>query len=212
MGIIRLQMWHTMRERFALFVLASLAVVAILHGYPCSSVALAQTAVSQQAPVTFKGWDITPLVGIAITVITAALGLVAKKIAAWSASSTALTNTQRAQIKLAEIGFSMVGDLWTQFSREFQLRIADGKIDAEDREEFKRLVSENIEKYTSKEELAKIADALGLPLPGIIARVVEYVIDRLTKAHDPSTPEVSAKAYPVDEDPELAALREASRG
>jgi hypothetical protein len=160
--------------------------------------ALAQEATGP----TFKGFDLTPVIAGLVAVIGALLTWVSRKVASSQAASADKSRAETAAIRLAAIGLAMVGDLWDEMSREFQLRIADGEIDADDREAFRHLVSAKIEQYTSADELKKIAEALGLPLPGIIARVAEYAIDRLTKAHDPSTPEVSAKAYPVAADPE----------
>jgi hypothetical protein len=182
-----------MRYRL-LDVMVSLALVALF--FPL--LALAQAATPSTGP-TFRGYDLTPLIGAAVTILTGLFAWLAKKIAAAQSASAEASRAQTAQLQLAAIGLAMVGDLWNELSREFQLRIADGKIDADDRQAFRDLIQSRIEKYTSADELRKIAEALGLPLPGIIAKVAEYVIDRLTKAHDPSTPDVSAKAYPVDE-------------
>jgi hypothetical protein len=159
--------------------------------------ALAQT--SAPAGPTFKGFDLTPLIAGAITIVGALFAWLARKIAAAQTASAEKSRAELAALQLGAIGLAMVGDLWTELSAEFQRRVADGKIDAEDREAFRRLVAAKIEKYTSAEQLKVIAEALGLPLPGIIAKVAEYVIDRLTKAHDGAIVEVSAKAYPVAE-------------
>ena len=163
--------------------------------------ALAQAATGDSGP-TFHGFDLTPIISGLVVVVGALFTWLARKVAASQDASAEKSRAETAGLRLAAIGLAMVGDLWNELSREFQLRIADGKIDADDREAFRTLIASRIETYTSAEELKKIAEALGLPLPGIIARVAEYVIDRLTKAHDPLTPEVSAKAYPVDPAPE----------
>lgn len=174
------------------FILTALAVLVV---FPV--IALAQTLAQESTGFTFRGFDLTPILSGLVLVIGAAFAWVSKKIAAANTATAANAGASTALLKLGNIGFSMAGDLWSQFSVEFQKRIADGKIDADDREYFRLMVKQNIEKYTSAEELKKIADALGLPLPGIIARVAEYIIDRLTKAHDPVIEEVSDLAYPV---------------
>lgn len=191
-------------------ILFTFACIAILHGYPCSSVALAQTAVTAPAGPTYHGFDLTPLISGLVVIIGGLLAWLGRKVAAASSASEQLSKAQRAQLQLAGIGLAMVGDLWNELSVEFQLRIADGKIDADDRAAFKRIVEAKLEKYSSAEQMKGIAEALGLPLPGVIAKIVEYIIDRLTKAHDPRIAEVSAKAYPIDaDDAELERLRQA---
>jgi hypothetical protein len=159
------------------------------------AVALAQPVEVQ--PVVIKGWDITPFIGAFLFAMTALLTYLAKKIGAAQDAVKAESGAKAAAVRLGAIGFAMIGDLWDSLSREFQTRIADGVIDANDRAAFGKIVESKIEKYTSADELKKIAEALSLPLPGIIAKIVEYAIDRLTRAHDPEMTDVSAKAYPV---------------
>lgn len=180
-----------MKRSSYLEILVAAALVAVV--FPL--VALAQATGTGPS---YRGFDLGPIIAGLVTVIGALLAWVGRKIAKAQEASAEQSRAETAALRLAAIGLAMVGDLWHELSREFQLRIADGKIDADDREAFRQMVAAKIEQYTSADELKKIAEALGLPLPGIIARVAEYVIDRLTKAHDPSTPEVSAKAYPVD--------------
>jgi hypothetical protein len=143
--------------------------------------------------MTFKGIDLTQIIGIVISIIGALLVKAQAKIAASSAKSAAWA-------QLANIGLSMVRDLWDDLSREFQARVADGVIDAADKEEFRRIVSEKVEQYTSRAELSKIASTIGLPMPGLIAWLAEFLIDRLVKAFDADTPEV-ADSFSVAEEP-----------
>ena len=161
--------------------------------------ALPFTVLAQEAApaITFRGFDLSPLIGLLITIVTGLFAWLARRIAAAQAASAQQSAAQTALLKLSALALTMAGELWSEFSAEFQRRIADGQIDAADREAFRQLVAAKIEKYTSAEELRKIAEALGLPLPGIIAKVTEFVIDRLAKAHDPVIQDVSAKAFPV---------------
>lgn len=173
-----------------------LAVVAFV-ALALPAFVFAQTLAQESTGFTFKGFDLTPLIAGLVAVVGGLLAWVGRRISSAQQASAELSRAETAGLRLAAIGLAMVGDLWDEMSREFQVRIADGKIDADDREAFRRLVAGKIETYTSADELKKIAEALGLPLPGIIARVAEYVIDRLTKAHDPVVLEVSDLAYPV---------------
>lgn len=180
------------------FTFVELLLVAALVTVAVPLVVLAQTTATGP---TIRGFDLTPIIAGAIAVIGAVFAWLSRRIADSQAAAAERSRAETAALRLGAIGLAMVGDLWNELSREFQLRIADGKIDADDREAFRQLVAGKIEKYTSADELKTIAEALGLPLPGIIARVAEYVIDRLTRAHDPSITDVSAKAYPVDAEP-----------
>lgn len=180
------------------FMFVGLLLVAAFVAVAVPLVVLAQTTATGP---TIRGFDLTPIIAGLIAVIGAVFAWLSRRIAVSQEAAAERSRAETAGLRLAAIGLAMVGDLWNELSREFQLRIADGKIDADDREAFRQLVASKIETYTSAEELKKIAEALGLPLPGIIARVAEYVIDRLTRAHDPSITDVSAKAYPVDGEP-----------
>lgn len=146
---------------------------------------------------TWNGIPLLTLFGLLATVITGLLTYLSKKIGAANEAAAAQSSASAAMIRLGAIGFAMVGDLWTTFSAEFQKRIADGQIDADDRAAFRALITTKVEQYTSREELEKLAVAARLPLPGIIAWLAEYAIDRLTQAHDTRNTTVSAGAFPV---------------
>ncbi len=152
--------------------------------------------------MTFKGLDLTPLLQVLIsTVVPIVAGLLLR-----AQNKIAAANAQDAAWKrLAGIGLAIAGDLWHSLSTEFQTMIADGKIDEAERAAIKKMVEQKLEQYTSRGEIEKIAVALGLPLPAVIAWVAEYLIDRLTKAHDPMTPDVAEGAYPVRAAPAPAA-------
>jgi hypothetical protein len=149
---------------------------------------------------TWKGVPLIPVITALATVITGIFAYLGRKIGAANDAAAAQRNAAAAMIRLGAIAFALVGKLWDRLSREFQLRFADGVIDAADKLAFRKIVAEELEEFTSKEELEKLAVAAGLPMPGIIAWVAEYAIDRLTKAHNPSISEVSATAYPVRDD------------
>lgn len=151
---------------------------------------------------SYRGVPLSPLFAVLATVVTALLGWLGRKLASANEAAKEASKAQLALTRLGAIAFAMVGDLWTDFSREFQVRIADGKIDADDRLAFRALVDAKVEKYTSREELGKLAAALNLPMPGVIAWLAEWAIDRLTAAHDPDVPAVSSGAYPVSPEPE----------
>jgi hypothetical protein len=157
---------------------------------------LAQEVAGDAGP-TWKGIPILPVLSVLATIITGLLGLVGRRISAANAAAERASKAQAAMVRLAAIGFALVGKLWGRLSREFQLRFADGKIDDADRAAFRDIVEEELEAFTSREELQKIAEAAGLPLPGIVAWVAEYAIDRLTKAHDPRASDVSAGTFAV---------------
>lgn len=140
--------------------------------------------------MTFKGIDLTPLLSGLVIVVGYLLQRVTAKVAAAQEQNAAWT-------KLANIGLVIAGDVWSAMSAEFQSVIADGKITAEEREALKKVAMAQVEKYTTGDELSKIAATLGLPLPAVIGWVGEWLVDRFTKAHDTNNQTVSAGAYPV---------------
>jgi hypothetical protein len=155
-------------------------------------------ALAQATGPTYKGFDLTPLIAGVITLLGGLLAWVSRKVAAAQTASAEKSRGELALLRVAAIAMAMAGDLWNELAREFQVRVADGSIGPGDREAFRQIVAAKIEEYTSADELAKLAAALGLPLPGLIAKVAEFIIDRVTKAHDVTIQDVSAKAFPVD--------------
>lgn len=140
--------------------------------------------------MTFKGIDLTPLLTGLVLVVSYLIQRVTSKLADAKTQDAAWT-------KLANLGLAIAGDVWAAMSAEFQLAIADGRITSTERTALKAVAVAQVEKYTSSEELAKIATALNLPLPAVIGWVGEWLVDRFTKAHDPDNQTVSAGAYPV---------------
>lgn len=146
--------------------------------------------------MTYKGIDLSGLISVVIAIVGALLTKITAKLAASNAK-------QAAWAQLANIGLAMVRDLWDELSREFQARIADGMVDAADKDALRAIISAKVEVYTSKAELEKIAKAVGLPLPGVIAWLAEYMIDRLVKSFDANTPEV-ADSFVVKDEPDMS--------
>lgn len=140
--------------------------------------------------MTFKGIDLTPI----LTGLVLVIGLLIQKAIAAVGQAKETDNTLK---KLEVLGLAIAGDVWNAMSFEFQAAIADGSISAEERAKLKVLVQVQIEKYTSSEELSKVAKTLGLPVPSVIGWVGEWLIDRFTKAHDQANSEVSSSAYPL---------------
>lgn len=165
------------------------------------SIALAQEAMTQ-APSN----PLFTILSAVIPIITLLFTWVGNKIASANEAAKQKHNVEAAFIRLGAVAFAMAGDLWGQLASEYQNRVADGSIDAKDREAFRALIDQNIEKYTSRAELEKLAAATGLPLPGVIAWIAEWVIDRLTKANDPKIMEVPSMYPPRDANDKLTDL------
>lgn len=160
---------------------------------------LATQAIAQEVMdtgPTWKGIPLLPLITTLATIITGLFTWLGRKIGAANDAAKNKANAEAAFIRLGAVAFAMAGDLWTILSNEFQVRIADGTFDKADRDAFKEIINRQIEKYTSREELEKLAAATGLPLPGVIAWIAEWVIDRLTKANDPDIMEVPSMYAP----------------
>lgn len=137
--------------------------------------------------MNWKGIDLTQLIAGIIAIIGALLARAQTKIAEGNAE-------RNAWARLAVIGLAMANDLWESLTITYQQDMVDGKLD---RELYTKILGDKLEKYTSKEELEKIAKAVKLPVPGILAWLAEYIIDRILAAHNPANAGVSAKQYPV---------------
>jgi hypothetical protein len=147
--------------------------------------------------MTYKGIDMTQIILAVIAIVGMLLTKAQQKLADSKAQESAYA-------RLGVIGLAMLADLWDELSREFQLAIADGNITADERAVLRKVIEAKIEKYSSRGELQKLAEALKLPIPGIIAWFAEYAIDRLTAAHNPANSRVSEAAYPIKEVEETA--------
>lgn len=137
--------------------------------------------------MTFKGIDLTQIVLALVAVIGFLLQRAQAKLADASTQDAAYK-------RLAVIGLSMVADLWGALTEAYRQDMLDGTLD---RELYKKIIEEKIEKYTSRAELEKLATAAKLPVPGIIAWLAEFAIDRIMSAHDPDNIGVP-QVYPVN--------------
>ena len=148
--------------------------------------------------MTFKGIDLSPLLTVVMSLVTALFGWLATSLKKKADAETANSKAQTAILKLGEIGLAMVTDAWQTLAPAVQQRLADGNFSAQDRADIEAMVGTLLEKYTSSGEIQKITEALGLPLPGIIAKLAAFIIDRVTKAHDPEIlTSASPAAFPV---------------
>ena len=146
--------------------------------------------------MSWNGIPLGPILALLGTIVTGLLGWLATRVSGWAKTQQQQSAATAALARLATVGMAMLGDLWASFDAEFQKRFADGKIDAEDREAFRKLIDQAIDKYTSRAELEKVAQAAGLPVAGAIAWLAEWAIDRLMQARDPRNAAVPAGAYP----------------
>jgi hypothetical protein len=179
----------------AAFTICVLAAVVFL-----ATPAIAQEVFQDTGP-TWKGISILPLISALATIVTGLFAWLGRKIGAANDAAKDKSTVEAAFIRLGAVAFAMAGDLWTKLSTEYQTRIADGSFDAADREAFKTIIGREIERYTSREELVKLAEATKLPLPGVIAWVAEWIIDRLTKANDPDIVAVPSMYAPREVEP-----------
>jgi hypothetical protein len=129
-----------------------------------------------------------------MSLVTALFGWLALALKRKAEAETAASKAQTAMLKLGEIGLAMATDAWQTLAPAVQARVADGEFSVEDRKAIEAIVASLVDKYTSSGELQKIAEALGLPVPGIIAKIAAFIIDRVTAAHDPDILESAAPA------------------
>ena len=148
--------------------------------------------------MTFKGIDLSPLLQVIMSLVLGLFGWAATALKKKADADTAASKAQTALLKLGQIGLAMATDAWQTLAPAVQVRVADGNFSAQDRADIEAMVGKLLEKYTSSDELQKITEALGLPLPGIIAKLAAFIIDRITSAHDPQLLNTaSPAAFPV---------------
>ena len=152
--------------------------------------------------MTWNGIDLSGILSIVVTIITGLLGWAATSLKKKADADAAASKAATAVVKLGQIGLAMATDAWQTLAPAIQARLADGSFSADDRKDVEGMVAQLLSKYTSSDELTKITSALGLPLPGIIAQIAAFIIDRVTKAHDPDllTGTASPMAFPVADD------------
>jgi len=141
--------------------------------------------------------DLGPILGLLATIITGLLGWLATGIKSRQAAQTAQDKATTALLKLAAIAASLLSKGWGQLSPVLQQAFADGSFSDADRAAVEAAVQKLLKDVTDEATLAEIGSALGLPLPGIIAKIAASLIERWTQAHDPVITTVSANTFPV---------------
>lgn len=147
--------------------------------------------------MTWNGVDMTSIITALAGIITALLGWAANSIRKRQEADAANTRAQTALLKLGAIAIAMAGRAWDKLSPAIQQAMADGKITAEERGAIEAEVQALLKDFTSSDDLAQIASALGIPLPGLVAKIAAMLIEKFAFAHDPGNVTVSAKAFPV---------------
>lgn len=149
--------------------------------------------------MTWNGIDLSGILGTVVSVVGALLGWLLMVIRKKQEASAAQTKAETAILKLSEIAAMLAGKAWAELSPKVQAAFAnDGKIDPTERAEIETVIAKLVEEFTDAASLKEIASALGLPMPGIIARIAAYIIDMVTKAHDPEIlNSMSPSAFPV---------------
>ena len=150
--------------------------------------------------MTWNGIDLTQILALLATVVTGLLGWLANSIKKKQEASAAQSKAETALLKLAAIAAGMAGRAWSNLSPVVQKAMADGKLDAPERAEIEAKVQELLKDFASADDLKLIADALGIPLPGLVAKIAAMLIEKFAFAHDPTTPNQSRLAFPVTND------------
>jgi len=132
-----------------------------------------------------------------VPVVTGLLAWVANSIAKRNSAAAAESKALTAGLKLAAIGAALLQKGWTHIGPEVQTALADGKIDESERATIEASIRELLKDVTDEATLKEISDALGLPLPGVIAKIASYLIEKWTQAHDPVVVTASANTYPT---------------
>ena len=147
--------------------------------------------------MTWNGIDLTSILTALAGIVTALLGRAANSIRKRQEAQAEASKAEKALIQLGVIAVGMAGRAWDKLSPEIQKAFADGKMSPEERAGIEALVGELLKDFASSDDLESIAKTLGLPLPGIIAKIAAMLIERFAFAHDPANPGVSRLAYPV---------------
>ena len=150
--------------------------------------------------MTWNGIDLSGLLGTLASILTALLGWVAISIKKKQEASAQQSKAETALLKLAAIATSMAGKAWDTLSPDIQAALADGKMTAEERAHIEAHIGELLKDFASSDDLKLIAEALGIPLPGLVAKIAAMLIEKFAFAHDPSTPSQSKLAFPVADD------------
>ena len=138
--------------------------------------------------------NLMPVLG---TLITAGLGYLITVIKARQQAATAADKAALAGLQLAAIGTALLQKAWAKLGPDIQTALADGTFSAEERAGIEARVRELLKEVTDDDTLKSIGDALGLPMAGVIAKIVSYLIGKWTEAHDAAVVTSSAKTFPV---------------
>lgn len=147
--------------------------------------------------MTYKGIDLTPLITLAISLLSTLLGWAGLKVGRAADAAKAEKTAQAALLRIGVLATTILGRAWDTLAPQVQAAIADGKVTAEERAALERAVRSLVGQFVGEDELEQLARAIGLPLPGLIAKLASMVLDQFTKAHDPDVPTESALAFPV---------------
>ena len=150
--------------------------------------------------MTWNGIDLTSILGLLATIVTGLLGWLANSIKKKQEASAAQSKAEVALLKLAAIATGMAGRAWDTLAPEVQKALADGKMTSDERAVIEAKVQELLKDFASADDLKAIADALGIPLPGLVAKIAAMLIEKFAFAHDPTTPTQSRLAFPVADD------------
>jgi hypothetical protein len=147
--------------------------------------------------------DLSPLLSILATIVTALLGWVAVIVKNRQAAATNESKAIAAGLKLAAICAALLQKAWGALSPDLQAAFADGKFDNTERAALEIKLQGLLKEVTDEATLAEIGSALGLPLSGVIAKIASYLIGKWTEAHDPAIVTTSANTFPAP-DPAFA--------
>jgi hypothetical protein len=148
--------------------------------------------------------DWSPILGLLVTLVGGLLTYLANSIKNRNAAATAQSKAEAAALKLAAIGASLLQKAWNDLGPKIQAALVDGSMTADERASIEDSVKAMLKDVTDEATLKEIGDALGLPLPGIIAKIAASLIATWTQAHDPLVTSQSKLTYPVSTEKDLA--------
>lgn len=147
--------------------------------------------------MTWNGIDLSSILAGLASLVTILIGWAVSSLRKKADADTVKSKAETALLKIAAIAASMAQRAWTTLSPKVQLALADGKMSVEERAEIEAAVQVLLKDFTSDDDLKALAEALGLPLPGVIAKITSLIISSFAFAHDPTNPTQSRLAFPV---------------
>jgi hypothetical protein len=141
--------------------------------------------------------DMTLILPALGSILVALLGYLTTWLKRKAEAETNASKAQTALLKLGNIAVAMAGRAWDALGPIVQQSLADGKMTAEERSQIEAKVEALLKDFASADDLADIASALGLPLPGLIAKIAAMIIEKFAFAHDPANITQSKLAFPV---------------